>query len=392
MIYLIFLFFLVASAYLFDFVNLKVNHNVFWYLSFLMMFLLVSFRYKLGGDTFNYMRDFESFPTISKLNADFFLGAKYSPLWIVFFSTIKSLSPSFIFLQIIHAILINSVIFWFFNKYSKFRFSCILFYLLYFYFYFNTEILRESIAVCLFLLSVPFYLKKDWRVYFTLSIVAVLFHYSALVLLLFPIFTLKINVIRIYIQIFSAILIIPPLFIGLLPLPIQLYYEEYILYKPNYNGYLYILICFLIFPFFLWKLKNQLNQGGFDFKPFVPIFFLFSFYSFISPSVALRFYNYLIPITTLFVIELIADLMYRKLAKTFYLILFVPLILTYKAKDYFANTSNVLPNTRFSIIWYPYTSIFSKNQKWQINAIDKREKWVDAHFENLVDEFKDLVL
>jgi len=392
MIYLIFLFFLVASAYLFDFVNLKVNQNIFWYLSFLMMFLLVSFRYKLGGDTFNYMRDFASFPTVSKLNADFFLGVKYSPLWIVFFSTLKTLYPSFIFLQIIHAILINCVIFWFFNKYSRYRFSCILFYFLYFYFYFNTEILRESIAVCLFLLSVPFYLKKDWRVYYTLSIVAILFHYSALVLLLFPIFTLKINVIRIYILIFSVILIIPSLFIGFLPLPIQLYYEEYILYKSNFNGYLYILCCFIIFPYFLLKLNKRYDNSGFHLISFVPVFFLFSLYSFVSPSISLRFFNYLIPLSSVFVIDLIFNLLQEKSKKIFVLPFIVLLISAYKGNDYYADTSDVLPNSRFYIRWHPYTSIFTKQKKWQIDIIDKREKWVDMHYETLVDDLKDLVL
>ena len=221
---------------------------------------------------------------------------------------------------------------------------------------------------------------------------AILFHYSALVLLLFPIFTLKINVIRIYILIFSVILIIPSLFIGFLPLPIQLYYEEYILYKSNFNGYLYILCCFIIFPYFLLKLNKRYDNSGFHLISFVPVFFLFSLYSFVSPSISLRFFNYLIPLSSVFVIDLIFNLLQEKSKKIFVLPFIVLLISAYKGNDYYADTSDVLPNSRFYIRWHPYTSIFTKQKKWQIDIIDKREKWVDMHYETLVDDLKDLVL
>src|ERR1035437_3600069 len=168
------------------------------YFVILLPILLSTINYGKGK---NKIKDF---PKLSDLHTFDFKEAQYDPLWYIFNALIKSIYDNFIFFQLIHAIIINTIIFWFIRKYSKFKYISILFYYIFYYLYFNMEILRESLAVCVFLLSVPYLLQKKWLIYFSISIVAFLFHSSALIAFFIPFMSRKLKF-QYYILIFSLL-------------------------------------------------------------------------------------------------------------------------------------------------------------------------------------------
>ena len=351
---------------------------------------MMALRYKLGGDTFNYMSDFKSFPYFGQLTFDSFAGLKYAPLWIVLFSLTKSLFGSFVYFQFVHAIFVNGIIFWFIQKYSRYKFASLALYFIYFYLYFNTEILRESISICLFLLAVPSFLEHKWKKYYALVIVAFLFHYSAIILFLFPLLkNLKTRVVY-YLLALLLLYFVSLLVLSFLPPIFAELYKTYVVFEPNLGGYLYTTICFILFPALLLFIQKKYLAEDFVFNSLVFIFFLISVYTYLSPSIALRFFNYLIPITTIVFINFIGDLLVKRMAITSAVLFFIPCLLFFKSQEYLQDTSSIVPGTRFYFRWYPYTHVFGLESKAQFDVIEQRERWVDTYFNNLVDDVKEL--
>jgi hypothetical protein len=390
MIYLFIFLFLFSLSVLFDFKNIAVSPKPFWITAYLIFVSLMAFRYKLGGDTFNYMSDFKNFPYFSQLTLDSFVGLKYAPLWILLFSLIKSVFTHFLYFQLIHAVFVNGVIFWFIDRYSRFRFTSLLLYFLYYYLYFNTEIIRESISICLFLLVVPSFLAGNWKKYYILTLIAFLFHYSAIILLIFPLLkNVKTRwiyyvgaILLLYFVSFLVLSMLPPIFAEL--------YKTYVVFEPNLGGYLYTTCCFIFFPALLLYIQKKYISEEYIFNSFVFVFFLISVYTYLSPSIALRFFNYLVPIASLVFINFIGDLLEKRIAISSVVLFFVPCLLFFKSQEYFQDTSSILPGTRFYFRWHPYTHVFGLENKTQFDVVEQREKWVDYYFNNLVDDVKEL--
>lgn len=160
-----------------------------WYIfEWFCLVAVAGLRYKTGGDSLAYQLGFDSgvYPTFTQLSQFEFLTAEYQPLWYLLVSFLKSIWDSFTLLQIVHALFVNTIVFWFVRRYAKQPFLAILFYYVMVYPYFNMEILRESISVCFFLLSYPYLIKKNYVVYGLFSLLAFGFHASALCLFFVP--------------------------------------------------------------------------------------------------------------------------------------------------------------------------------------------------------------
>jgi len=82
----------------------------------------------------------------------------------------------------------------------------------------------------------------------------------------------------------------------------------------------------------------------------------------------------------------------KKIASTFLVLFIFPCVLLYKSQEYFTDTSSVMYNTKFHIRWYPYTHIFNKESKEQLEIIERREKWVEGYFDRLTTDVKELTL
>ena len=173
------------------------NHRFWLMCGFLIC--LSGFSYGLGGDKFVYMEEFEEYitedfsywPVIISQN---FILRSQMPLWTLLNLIIKHICNSFYVVQFAQAIIVNITFCYIVQKYTK---RIFLFLLLYFlslnFLIFNTEIMREGIAVALGLLGIDAWLNDKKYIFWIFTVLACLFHVSAFILILFPFLNLPIN-------------------------------------------------------------------------------------------------------------------------------------------------------------------------------------------------------
>ena len=192
MIYLVTFILLFLLSYHYDFKGYKENKTL-WYITCLLIIICTSgFRYRMGCDSIVYETEYPFMPTLSNIGDFDFSSTRYGRGYVLLTAVAKSITPHFYGMQIIHAIIFNCLLFRFFYKYSSYIFSCVLVYYVCGFFYYNYMILRESLAVVIFLTSWPYLTEKKWIKYYLCCGLAILFHPSATVVCLLPILNLKI--------------------------------------------------------------------------------------------------------------------------------------------------------------------------------------------------------
>jgi hypothetical protein len=347
---------------------MPVNKEIcFLWLWFIFVFLS-GFRYRVGGDTLGYIDYFNSVPVLKDLTYNYLINNEYQPFWILLCSLSKTFLNDFTLFQVIHAIIVNTLIFIFLKRNCSSVFAGILFYFIFYYFYFNMEILRESIAIGIFLVSIPFLQNKKWVKYYFLSIIAFMFHVSAIITLFIPFILIKKNLKYIFIGILAFIFLlfnysqeITKFLIMYLPSNnIKELIQTYSQAKININGIAYTTVSSIIIPMILIIQGNKINFKS-DWISFIYIYIIINIgYIFITPFYRLA--NYLFPIYVLYVLELIHfifnnELIKRKSILITYIFLFLFIPHFYST---FKDTSKLVPNSRYYNIWYPYYSVFNK--------------------------------
>jgi hypothetical protein len=193
MIYLITLIYIIYLNFTFSKQN-RAWLPSYWFV-YLILVLLAGFRYNLGNDTFAYTQEFKTFPTLFELNYNFITGSNYQILWIIFESSIRTITDSFYFLQFILAAFVNYAVFKYIKLHSQNPFLTILFYYILFFLNLNMEILRESVSISLLLISLKYIENKQYLKYYIIATIAFFFHYSGGLLFLIPLF-LKLKIER----------------------------------------------------------------------------------------------------------------------------------------------------------------------------------------------------
>ncbi|WP_209329491.1 EpsG family protein [Lunatimonas salinarum] len=371
MIYLAIFFLLLSLAYVVDFRGHRLNSNL-WYRILLVIFVAVSgLRYKVGGDTHAYMDFFEDYPFIYDLKFEDFIFNNFDPLWLVISSLSKSIVNDFFFFQLLHSFFINVVMFSFINKNTQYRFSAVLIYFLFFFIYFNTEIMRESLAICFFLLAYPYFRSQKWGGYLILSVIAFLFHSSAFVLFVFPFFrNLRLTFLSfvfISTTIFGLYMIInyyPDIlqyffFTDRLALRFEIYSDR----RSNIVGQIYYFILYALFPLCILLLNRKMKRAEMFNELYVVYFFLVLL--FISISGFSRILNYVIPFMVVFFADFLTSLYRRRyfMAMSGFIVigLFVVAIIP-KVIYYSESTSHLSYGSYRFHKYYPYSSIFSKKE------------------------------
>lgn len=164
------------------------NYNKWlWFISCLFI-AIAAFRFEIGADTtYSYMPTYEDYPSIDKLKAIDFDSTDYQPGWIVFCSLCKYISPSFYTFQFIHATILNIAILFFVKRNTKDVFVALLVYYVMNYLEYNTECLRESMAISCSLIAFEFYKNKKYLFVVLFAFLAFNFHVSAIGALLIPV-------------------------------------------------------------------------------------------------------------------------------------------------------------------------------------------------------------
>lgn len=181
----------------------------------ILLVCIAGFRYNLGIDTIRYQRYFENnIIPVNEIDISSFSDIRYQPLFILLCSLCKTITSEFWFFQLMHALFVNSIIFYFFKKYTNFPFVAICLYGLSVYLGYSMETLRASCAVAMMLLGYDQFKegRRTWALLFFIA--SFFFHVEAIVLVFFYVYLLftdnKIKLGKgIFVAIFLLIVITP---------------------------------------------------------------------------------------------------------------------------------------------------------------------------------------
>lgn len=186
MIYLIILILLLAFVYLYDYKDFSRYKWLCYILMYLIMGLTAGLKYRIGTDTFMYESHYEWAPKIENLAGYDFSKERYGILFMGFQSIFRSFTSDFLWMQLAHNMFVIGVFFWFFKSNTKHMFTALLLFYAFLY-TFSMEVMREALAVSIFLLAWPLFLKGRWTWYYVLAFLAFGFHISSIIMFLLPI-------------------------------------------------------------------------------------------------------------------------------------------------------------------------------------------------------------
>lgn len=176
-----------VCVYVYDYRGKQVFYSFSYWGFFILLVLIAGLRYRIGTDSIIYERTYHEIPTLFQLGNYKFDSTRFEPGYIIFSSIPKTFSPDFVWLQIFQSLCVNAVIFWFILKNTPHRFLCLAIYFVVLYLNLNTQVLREALAVSVFLLAWPFFRDGKWLYYYLLAALASFMHTSGFITLLLPI-------------------------------------------------------------------------------------------------------------------------------------------------------------------------------------------------------------
>ena len=189
--YIVYIAMTIILAILFDGQDNSRKKQLWYGITCLFLILLSGFRNGVGGDTQCYMLEFDYVPTHASDYHEYImenvLWHSYMPGWSVLNILCKNLFDSFYAVQLIEAIIVNTCIFYLFSKYTKRVFlSALLFAFTGYVFIFNTEVMREAVAISLIGVGMYKYMNGHKWIFYLTVLIGISFHISACVALLFP--------------------------------------------------------------------------------------------------------------------------------------------------------------------------------------------------------------
>ena len=373
--FIIAILFLVLSCR-FDTGPQKGQGKFFFFLEAVILILLFGLRYRVGADSLNYEEKWDLYPSLSDLaDLSAFAYLENQPLYYILVGIVKEINDSFVTFQIVHALIINTVFFITIKRYSRHKFMAVFLYFVFMSLVSNTEILRESLAVSAFMLSIPYYLNKKWIKYYLFAFLAIGFHISALICLIYPLvsgFLEKQWKTSQLLVVFLSLFVFSVAFRSLFSqLPIDLLnetnQEKLIMYSSGagsnniwgYVGFVYNCSVYLLIAYIMRKA----NFNSRLFNMAINLKFLFSVSSLILPIMANRWGGYFDLLFYIALAELICT--YKSLGKSLKpLVGIVVFILLFNQLNSMrsVDTWNV-DNERLYKRYMPYHSVFDKQKE-----------------------------
>lgn len=220
LIYILIFCYLIFTFWVIDIKKKKRWKNLHILIIYLIFVLFSGLRYKIGGDTFGYMNEWPLYSSFFNFNwVDDIIKMKtthpdlgrYQPGWILYVMFCKGICNNFYFFQIVTASIINYAIIKTILKYSVFPFITIFIYASTFtFFLFEFEIMREALAISVFLLcAYDSFVSKKWVKFYLGTLIAFSVHYSVLLMFLLPFFrNINLSVTKLTLYIYLPSLII----------------------------------------------------------------------------------------------------------------------------------------------------------------------------------------
>ena len=378
-VYLIPLVITLFSVVRFDFSSRNGDGKPVWIFLYIYVVLLMGLRFRVGLDTLNYMDFYDSLPSLSALwrgNSwpEYVQYTGYQPFYLLLCATARSINTDFAVLQLLHAIILNAIVFTFIKRKARYKFFALLFYFFVYFLYFNTEIIRESLAIGIFLINLDNLLKRKWIRYYVLSVLSILFHISAVILLIFPLLrSIKFNfkfLILLGICISAFIIAKNKIANGTFVLYFDVLNRKVDAYEAdngthNFNYTIYQLVYILLIPMLAFMYDRYYLRKLPQFEFIICMTILLGSGAMIYPLVFSRFNNYLLPITILYIADTFAAIYQQKTINsrlTFYsLCLFCIICYGYRYENTYKQ-------------WIPYTHILNPK------VIPEREVIRDIRF------------
>lgn len=185
--------------------NQKKIKKEFYVLTTSYLCILVIFAYCMGSDAVRYTNSFKYIPVFKDVTIELINHSEYELGWFFLNVTAKSLFNDFFLVNLLSAGLLNIVVFYFFYKYSRYPFICLLLYFFLSFIRFSFEILRQDVATIFFLWGIIYLLKGNKKAFMLIALPCVLFHKSGL-------FVYFLTCIFMFIEIKKFMLIIPIVF------------------------------------------------------------------------------------------------------------------------------------------------------------------------------------
>lgn len=351
-------------------VRLTIRTRQFYLFSLCIYLILIfGFRYKVGIDTFNYMNSYDLTPSYSEFKQIDWSTNLREPGYMIVCMICRIFTKEFYLLQLIMATITNAGIFIFIYRNCKNPFIALLLYYLMACGYFTTDILRESAAVGIFLFNFRNIQLRNWSRYYLICLVAISFHYSAIITLIIPFLT-RLHSNWIYWVIFAGLILSAPLLenlnnmISLAALASRTsgYIEQG--GKVNLNFRIANLL-HLIIPATLVLYLHNKNKVKIPHISMIWLQLLFCAGVFSVPIIFQRLTNY----TILFVIVGLAQVFTSIKLKVNMKLLVISILCLSYSFYYYTNLYR----------WYPYTSI------WDKKDIPQREMiwWHDFGYKKL---------
>lgn len=384
MVYLFILLLILVPFVKYDILAKKGGEGLWFYITLISLICLAAFRYRVGGDTIIYMDIFTYYPKISELSSFDFETAEFNPMWYIYNSVFKSLGNSFFLFQLTQAIIINTVFFRFFYKYTNYFFTAILIYYVGYYVYLNFEIQREVLSICLFIIAYPFLENGKYLKYYLIVLVAISIHYSAILLLFVPLFLLlKRDNFWVSIAIVAVVTLLFSLY-NIIEIAVSLFFDtgaykisNYLMIDaPNTIGatiQMLKMVPFILVFYLRKKLHIDCNQNMGAILTMVIIIQSASMFVPVIP----RLSNYLIPLGIVFIVNTIMRnfQLIRKKQITTILAMSVCFIYFFNlGYFYITDTSEVLARTREYRRYVPYVSIFNPHMDYTRERIMINER------------------
>lgn len=234
MIYTIPILLCVLGMLVYDAPAKKTKGWTLWILLFLTLVSIFGLRYKVGGDTYNYMHFFSLSPDIYDWQP--ISISQFEPGFTYFSAIIKTFTDDIYVYQTILTFMMTSMLMWFVAKNTEYKFMAMLVIFISMYIYFSTEIIRESLALSFFLVSYHFWEKKKIIIFILIVLLLSTLHISALFCLVLPLANkMRLNF-KFFIMLFAFILGSIALF------PIIKMLSEYYIFEKllRYDEHLYV--------------------------------------------------------------------------------------------------------------------------------------------------------
>ena len=211
MIYIVTLIGILICVAIFDFGRLKNPQlkNFCYTLLLVWLICLSGFAYNVGADIPVYMHQYSEIGRHSfRTWEDLSIYENRQPGWILLNIICSRIYSKFVLLQLVIAVFSNIVILNFIKKHTNYIFLGALIYFICSYLNFNFNSIRQTVAIAFFLIAYDYLVDKKWIKYYLFVFCAFMFHSTAVICALFPLFTfVKFNKTTIYITLVSIIVL-----------------------------------------------------------------------------------------------------------------------------------------------------------------------------------------